>query len=906
MSATYPAEGRIPSLVTLPPGTRLGPHEILEPLGAGGMGEVYRARDTRLDRTVAIKVLPIHLSANEELRQRFDREARTISQLSHPHICALYDVGHQDGIDYLVMEYLEGETLSDRVARGPLPTEQVLRYGIQIADALDKAHRQGIVHRDLKPGNVMITKSGVKLLDFGLAKLQAPASGSPFSAASVLPTRTDASLTAQGTILGTFQYMAPEQLEGKDADARTDIFALGAVLYEMATGKKAFEGRSQASLIAAILDRTPPPISTIQPMTPPALDRVVKTCLEKDPEDRWQTAHDVMLELKWIAEGGSQAGLPAPVVARRRSRERLAWIVAGILAASTIALGVLELRRPRSESPVVRSTVLPPENRSFSFVGGGAGPVAVSPDGRQLAFVASESGAKKQLWVRPLESLVAKPLPATADATYPFWSPDSRFLGFFADGKLKKIEAAGGPALSICDAPDARGGSWSREGTILFEPSFRDPIHRVSANGGKSVPVTKLDVSRNETTHRWPFFLPDGRRFLFFSGSHTAGAESELDAIFVGSLDGQKPKLLVNARSNPAYAAGHLLFVRQKTLLAQPFDPKSLKLTSEAFPIVENVQDDPGFFSAVFSVADQGTLAYQPASSSTGLSELVWVDRSGKKIDVLGDPDAYLEPRISPDGRRVAVTVGDPGDIWIYDLARRVRTRLTFAESDDFAPTWSPDGTRVAYSSQRSGSGDLYAKAASGTGADELLASSKIFKVPNSWSPDGRYLVYIAFQGAPGSKADLWLLSLPDGKASPLLQTQFDELQGVFSSDGRWLAYASNESGRFEIYVQPFPGPGGKWQISTSGGIHPRWARGGKELFFLAPEGKIMSVEVRAHTVFEAGAPKALFATALKNVPGPPYDVSSDGQRILLNRPIGEESSPPITLVQNWTTLLRR
>jgi eukaryotic-like serine/threonine-protein kinase len=887
-------------------GTRLGPHEILEPLGAGGMGEVYRARDTRLDRIVAVKVLPGHLASNEELRQRFDREARTISQLSHPHICALYDVGHQDGVDYLVMEYLEGETLTDRLAKGALPTEQVLRYGIQIADALDKAHRQGIVHRDLKPGNVMITKSGVKLLDFGLAKLRAAGEGVAISSVSVLPTRTDASLTAQGTILGTFQYMSPEQLEGREADGRSDIFALGAVLHEMATGKKAFEGRSQASLIAAILERTPPPISSIQPMTPPALDRVVKTCLEKDPEDRWQTAHDVMLELRWIAEAGSQAGLPAPVVARRRSRERLAWTVAAILAASTIALSILELRRPRSGSPIVRSNLLPPGKASFSFVGGGAGPVAISPDGRQLAFVASEPGGKRQLWIRPLESLIARSLPATDEATYPFWSPDSQFVGFFADGKLKKIEVSGGPPLSICEAPDARGGTWGRDGIIVFEPQFREPLHRVVATGGRPVPVTKLDASRSETTHRWPWFLPDGRHFLFFSGSHSTGAESELDAIFVGSLDGEKPKLLVNARSNAAYAAGHLLFVRQKTLLAQPFDPKSLKLTGEAFPIAEKVQDDPGFFNAVFSVSDQGTLAYQEAGGTTGLSELAWVDRSGKKIDVLGEPADYYEPRISPDGRRVAVGVGDPGDVWIYDVARRVRTRLTFAASDDFAPTWSPDGERVAFSSQRSGSGDLYAKSASGTGNDELLSSSKIFKVPNSWSPDGRYIAYIAFQGAPGSKADLWLLSLPDRRASPLLQTEFDEVAGVFSPEGRWLAYASNESGRFEVYVQPFPGPGGKWQVSTAGGNHPRWRRDEKELFYVAPDGKIMAVELRAGPAFEAGTPQPLFATLLKNMPGPPYDVSSDGQRILLNRPLGEESSPPITLVQNWTALLKR
>jgi serine/threonine protein kinase len=870
------------------------------------MGEVYRARDTRLDRTVAIKILPGHLSGNEELRQRFDREARAISQLSHPHVCALYDVGHQDGIDYLVMEYLEGESLAERLVKGSLPTEQVLRFGIQIADALDKAHRLGIVHRDLKPGNVMLTKSGVKLLDFGLAKLRAATPGSVFSSVSVLPTQADASLTAQGTILGTFQYMAPEQLEGKEADARSDIFALGALLYEMATGQKPFQAKSQASLIAAILDRTPPPISTVQPMTPPALDRVVTTCLEKDPEDRWQTAHDVMLELKWVAEGGSQAGLPAPVIARRRNRERLGWIVAGILAASTAALTVREVRRPSSPSPVVRSSVLPPEKATFSFVGGGAGPVVISPDGRQLAFVALESDEKKRLWIRALDSPSGRSLPGTENAAYPFWSPDSRFVGFFGDGKLKKIAVGGGPPLTICDAPDARGGTWSREGTILFEPSFRDPLHRVSANGGKSIPVTKLDDSRSETTHRWPSFLPDGRQFLFFSGSHSTGAESELDAIFVGSLDGGKPRLLVNARSNAAYAAGHLLFVRQKTLLAQRFDPKSLTLSGDAFPIAERVQDDPGFFNAVFSVSDQGTLAYQETGGTTGLSELAWVDRSGKKVDVIGEPGDYFEPRISPDGRRVALGVGDPGDIWIYDVARRVRTRLTFAGGDDFASTWSPDGTRVAFSSQRSGSGDLYAKAVSGTASDELLASSKVFKVPNSWSPDGRFIVYIAFRGAPGSKADLWLLSVADHKSLPLLRTPFDEVAAVFSADGRWFAYASNESGRFEVYVQPFPGPGGKWQVSTTGGHHPRWRRDGRELFYVSPDGKIMAVEIRPGSAFEAGSPQALFASKLKTAPGPPYDVSSDGQRFLLNRPVGDESAPPITLVQNWPALLKR
>jgi serine/threonine protein kinase len=890
-------------------GTRLGPHEILAPLGAGGMGEVYKARDTRLDRMVALKVLPGHLSGNEELRQRFDREAKAISALSHPHICALYDVGHQDGVDYLVLEYREGDPLSDRLAKGALPTDLVIRYGIQIADALDKAHRQGIVHRDLKPGNIMITKSGVKLLDFGLAKLRTTTPGSVFSGLSVGPTQVDASLTAQGTILGTFQYMAPEQLEGRDADARSDIFSFGAVLYEMATGKKPFVGKSQASLIAAILDATPPPVSTVAPMTPPALDRVVKTCLEKEPDDRFQTAHDVRLQLEWIAEGGSQAGLPAPVVARRRSRERLAWSIAGILAAAVAVLaGLRVFQRPTPDLlPSVRSAILPPEKTSFRFVGEDAGPVEISPDGRQLAFTARDSSGKVTLWIRPLDSLTARSLPGTENAEYPFWSPDSRFVGFFADGKVKRIEVAGGPPLSICDATDPRGGTWSRDGVILFEPHFREPIFRVSATGGKPSAVTRLDDSRKETTQRWPHFLPDGKHFLYFSGSHSTGTESELDAIFVAALDGKEPpRLLVNVRSKGIYASGHLLFVRQKTVLAHPFDLDSLRLTGEAVPVAENVQEDLGYFTAIFSASDNGTLVYQESGASTGLTQVVLFDRRGTKLDTLGDPADYWDPHFSPDGRRVAMGIGDPGDIWIHDLSRGLRTRVTFAAPDDYAAIWSPDGSRVAFSSQRSGAGDLYAKAASGTGDDQLIASSKSFKIATSWSPDGRFIVY-QVQG-DRTRYDLWALSLSDGKSTPILQTEFEETGGTISPDGRWLAYASNESGRFEVYVQPFPGPGGKWQVSTAGGSLPVWRGDGKELIYTSPEGKFMAVEIRTGAAVESGIPVALFGVRAKSSSGRNFDVTSDGQRFLVNTPVEGEQivSPPIVLVQNWTSSLKR
>jgi Tol biopolymer transport system component len=887
--------------MTLSQGTRLGPYEILAPVGAGGMGEVYRARDTRLERTVAVKVLPPHLSGSEEIRQRFEREARAISSLSHPHICALYDVGNQEGTEYLVMEFLEGETLTDRLGRGSLPLDQVLRYGIEIAGALDKAHRQGIVHRDLKPGNIMLTKSGVKLVDFGLAKLAGVGPGN--TSASILQTQASGNLTQEGTILGTFQYMAPEQLEGKEADVRSDIFAFGAVLYEMATGQKAFSGKSQASLIAAILDSEPAPISGVQPMTPPALDRVVKTCLAKDPDDRWQTAHDVMLQLKWLAEGGSQAGVPAPLVARRRSRERLAWGVAAALGLVSIALSAALLSRPRASARVVRSAIPAPEKTTYHFIGDGAGPPAISPDGRQIAFTARDSSGKALLWIRPLDG-AARPLPGTEDAMYPFWSPDSQFLGFSAGGKLKRIEASGGPAIALCDAPDSRGGTWSRDGVILFEPHFREPLFRISANGGTPVAVTRFDESRKETTHRFPFFLPDGKHFLYLAGSHAVGTESELHAIYMGSLDGKPPRHLINVRSKPVYAAGHLLFVRQKTLMAQPFDARSGTLSGEAFPVVGNVQEDPGFFTAVFSVSDNGVLVYQEEGGTGDQYQFTWFDRSGKQLQAAGPKGNLWNPRISHDGRRVAFGQGDPADLWLEDLSRHVATRLTFDPADDSLPIWSPDDTRIYFMSQRSGGGDIYQKPASGTGKGELLFSSGALKNPDGISPDGRYLLFDALD--PKTKWDVDVLSLPDRKVTPFVHGDFDEVLGDFSPDGRWVAYASNESGRFEVYVQPFPGPGGKWQVSTDGGTAPLWRRDGKELFYVAADSKLMAVPVKIGAAFEPETPRPLFETRLRNDPSRHYDVSPDGQRFLLNIPLAEGTSPPVTLVQNWTALLRR
>ncbi|HEY4231579.1 MAG TPA: protein kinase, partial [Thermoanaerobaculia bacterium] len=620
-------------------GSKLGPYEILAPLGAGGMGEVYRARDSRLERTVAIKVLPAHLSGSEEMRQRFEREAKAISQITHPHICALYDIGREGNLEFLVMEYLEGETLADRLARGPLPSEQLLRYGIEIADALDKAHRAGIVHRDLKPGNVMLTKGGVKLLDFGLAKFQSSAAGATNSV-SRLATEMQASkpLTERGTVLGTFQYMSPEQLEGKEADARSDLFAFGAVLYEMATGRKAFTGSSQASLIGAILRDDPPAITEVSPLSPPALNRVVKTCLAKDPEDRFQTAHDVKLQLQWIAEGGSQAGLPAPVLARRKSRERIAWTAAAaaLLLAGFAAFGYL--RRAPAPAARVRSYLLPPPKAEFSVLDADGGSLTLSPDGRFATFAVHE-GDKTSLLLQPLAEAAPRPMAGAENARFPFWSPDSRFLAFFADRKLQKVDVSGGPALTICDAPEGRSGSWNRDGVILFSPDPTNSIFRVPAAGGKPTPATTL--AEGETTHRWATFLPDGRHFLYMAASHGAGTKSEINAIYETSLDAKEKTEILQTRSNVVYASGYLLYLREGILVAQRFDPTARKLSGDPTPIAQGVQSDPGFFRGSFAVSDSGLLTYA-TGVGTPKTQLRFYDLTGKPVgEPIGDPAEY-------------------------------------------------------------------------------------------------------------------------------------------------------------------------------------------------------------------------------------------------------------------------
>jgi eukaryotic-like serine/threonine-protein kinase len=884
--------------LTLTAGTRLGPYEILSPLGAGGMGEVYKARDTRLGRDVAVKVLPQQMSSSPELRQRLEREARTISQLSHPHICMLHDVGHQDGTDYLVMEYLEGETLADRLGKGVLPVEQALKIGIEIAGALDAAHRSGIVHRDLKPGNVMLTKSGVKLLDFGLAKLQA-AGPAVVSAVTSLPTALQESqpLTTRGTILGTFQYMSPEQLEGREADARSDIFAFGCVLYEMLTGQKAFSGKSQASLIGSIMHSEPPPVSSLQPMVSPALDRVVRGCLSKEPEHRWNTAHDVMLQLQWIAEGGSLAGVPAPVAARRKNREKLAWGVAAaaLLAAAAIGVGFVR-RAPVKPRPVRFEVPTPEEIISVDMP-------RISPDGRTLAFNATDSQGKTRIWVRPLAALAAQPLAGTEGTTRPFWSPDSRFLGFFADGKLKKIEASGGPAQKICDAPTGADGTWSPEGVILYDGRAADPIYRVSAAGGTPTVAVKPDAARKEQTVGWPEFLPDGRHFLYMA----TGQKPEDNSYRIGSLDSQDSKALSPAQTLITFTPqGYLLFVRDKTLVAQPFDAKAGKTTGEPIPLVEQIGTD-SVGLARFSVSREGTLAYRTGESG---SRLLWRDRGGRELDSVGEPGEYWNPALSPTGDRLAFELADSrsgkADIWIRDLARGVSSRFTFHPANDYGPVWSPDGGRVAFSSDRAGSFDLYEKAASGEGEEKLLLKNDEFKLAGDWSRDGRFIAFSSRN--PKTNWDVWVLpTFGDRKPIPVVVGQFNELVPAFSSDGRYLAYQSNESGRYEIYVQSFPGPGGKWQVSTSGGADPAWRADGKELFYRAPDQKLMAVDIRIGESFQAGIPRSLYLARVQ--PGTArnkYLAAADGQRFLFVSPLGREAMTPTTVVLNWFAELGR
>ncbi|MGH9363662.1 MAG: protein kinase domain-containing protein [Thermoanaerobaculia bacterium] len=872
--------------MTIAAGARLGPYEVLAPLGAGGMGEVYKARDTRLERTVAIKVLPAHLSSSEEMRQRFEREARAISQLSHPHICALYDVGSHEGTEYLVMELLEGETLAARLVKGPLPTEQLLRYGVEMADALDKAHRQGIVHRDLKPGNVMLTKSGVKLLDFGLAKaLPSPPGRGQGEGLTSLPTMAGAqNLTQEGTILGTFQYMAPEQLEGKEADARTDIFAFGATLYEMATGRKAFSGTSQASLISAIMQNDPPPISSVHPISPPALDRVVRKCLAKDPEDRWQNAADLGSELKWIADG-SQTGVSASTAPRRRSW--LPWAIAAI--AAFVAVGAL-LRPRRAEMPAASRmilSILPPQGAAWTDW------FALSSDGGRLALVASNEG-RMQIWIRRLDEEEARPVAGTEGAENPFWSPDGRSLAFFGQSKLKRIDLESGAVQVLCDAGIGRGGAWGREGVILFAAGSPGGLSRVSASGGAPVTATRFEASRGDLVHRWPHFLPDGNRFLVFVWTGSAATSG----IYLGSLESQDLKLLQPSREAGQFLPpDRLLYARGEALVAKRLDLDRAQPSGEPETLVPKVDvAEVGAFLRLFSASQNGVVAFRDAGYQR---PLVWFDRRG---NVAGRTSAVAGAAgfsLSPDEGLAAYSTGtlSASDVWILDLKRDVPTKFTSGSIAN-APLISRDGRFLYYRFFGPKHFEIRRKPVRGSGPEETVFEGNAFETPQDETPDGKTLIV---QSTRGSQ-DIWALALQsDRKLVPLVATEFAERAPRLSPDGRWFAYHSDESGRFEVYVRRFPVTEEKWQVSTRGGIWPYWRGDGKEIYYIGLDGAFMAAPVVMSQTFSVGTPESLFQTRLRLwTVQRQYAASRDGQRFLMIYPTQDPAASPMNVLLNW------
>ncbi len=906
-------------------GTTISHYKILEKLGEGGMGVVYKAQDTKLNRTVALKFLPEHIATSEADTARFMQEAQAAASLNHPNICTIHGIEEADGKHFIVMEFVDGQTLQEK--KSSLSMKQALDIGIQIADGLAAAHEKGIVHRDIKPENIMIRKDGIaQVMDFGLAKL-----------------RGASRLTKEGSTVGTAGYMSPEQVQGQETDHRADIFSLGVLLYEMLTGQLPFKGVHETAISYEIVNVDSPPMSSLKPEIPPELDAIVLECLEKDPNDRTQSAKQVAVDLKRYKRESSRqrvsrvtaarpvlkpsgTGLPeaSESIGKKPAGRliQLPWIAATLFFVGMTTFATMYFIRPSVNKTIVRSSLLPPEKSSYSSVLGG-GHLALSPDGLKLAFVATDSSGRNRLWVRALNSLTALPLTGTEGAAFPFWSPDNRFIGFFASAKLKKIQAAGGPSSTICDAPDARGGTWNQDGVIVFAPNWTGGVYQVSAAGGVPAAITKLDTSRREQTHRWPSFLPDGKHFLYFARSSAGGAETEADAIYVSALDGKLNNRLFSASSNVAYASGHILFVRQSMVMAQPFNQSSLALTGEAFPIAEQVGYEVGYNRGYFAVSDNGVFVYRTGASTFGL-QFLWFDRTGKQLKTVGEPALGGGGQLSRDEKKFAVSLFDPQsrnrDVWIYDLSRGFRTRFTFDPGIEEYPIWSPDGNRIMYSSDKKGHLDIYQKAVSGEGSAELLIESALDKYPTDCSSDGRFLLYYS-AGDPKTKSDLWVLPLVgERKPIPFLQTEFEEQDAQFSPDGKWIAYTSNESGRYDVYVRPFAGQGaspadagrsGKWQISTSGissstlVLAARWRGDGKELYYLSDDQKLMVAEVKAvGSSFEVGTVKPMFDTQSKGVL---YvgAVSADGQRFLLASAAGQ-SSTPLTLVLNWDEELKK
>jgi eukaryotic-like serine/threonine-protein kinase len=884
--------------LTLASGTRLGPYEIVAPLGAGGMGEVYRAKDPRLGREVAVKVLPASFSTDRDRLRRFEQEARAAGILNHPNVTAVYDVGQHDGSPYVVTELLDGETLRSQFAGGPLAPRRAIEYAVQIAHGLAAAHEKSIIHRDLKPENLFVTRDGrVKILDFGLAKLTQTESGGP---QTNLPTATAG--TEPGVVLGTLGYMSPEQLRGKLADARSDIFSFGAILYEMLSGRRAFHGDSAADTMSAILREDPPELSATNRSIPPAVDRIVRHCLEKNPEARFHSAHDLAFDLDALS-GVQQAEIQPPPSTTTRGPKltvALAAMTATVLLLAVALAAVLAGRRSRPEpvERLMRFTVPMPPGTTYSSHAVSRS-VAISPDGTRLVIEAV-SGGRSRLYLRPLDSEEFVELEGSLDATAPFWSPDSRFIAFFAGSKLKKIPATGGHPEALSDAPFAIVGTWSREGTILFSRFVPPGIHRVPDTGGQTIHLLSPDLSRPEESLQWPFFLPDGRRFLYYvNRPYTEACELRL-----ASLDSKESRLVARPNSRAEYVPpGYLVFVREGDLYAQPFDEQKAQLHGEPHLLAENVHYHLGPSNAAFSVSEAGVLAYETAAPP---SRLIWLDRAGREVGQLGPPSVVQGMRISPEGRRAAIDVADrrtgTADIWLFELSRGVSTRLHFDSVDEILPAWSPDGAKLLYRSDRQGAPDVYEMTIGVPGSEKPVLRGPGGQQPEDISRDGRFLAYLNLVERAGWS--IWLQPLQD-EAKPFewLGSGFNETSPRFSPDGRWIAYESDESGEAEVYAALTEGAGEKRRISPAGGRRPRWRRDGKELYYIAPGGVLMSLQAASGPRLEVGAPVPLFRWEpdIEN-----YDVAPDGSRFLVSAPTQKIRESPIRVIVNWPAVLAK
>ena len=880
-------------------GQKLGPYEIIEQAGAGGMGEVYKAKDTRLDRTVALKILPANIAASAEFKERFNREAKAISSLNNAHICTLYDVGEEDGTGYLVMEFIEGETLGERLSRGPIPYEEMLQISIQIASGLDAAHHQGLIHRDLKPGNIMLTAGGAKLLDFGLAKTQFDREGQKLADV----TRTTP-LTGANTILGTMQYMSPEQLEGQPADVRSDIFAFGAIMYEMSTGKRAFEGSSSATLIAAIIERDPVSISAVMPTTPPLFERLVKKCLSKEPRKRWQSVSDLLDELRWISQAGSQVGLPAHIAARRKFKFDLARGIGAVAILSTFVLAYLyyaERTKAAPDPQVSRLTVNIKQGLTNIYW------PRISPDGKTVAFHADDSSGTNRIWVRPLNSLEAYPLLNTENARRFIWSPDGKNVAFFVGDQLKRIPISGGQAQLVCQGPNGADGSWSSSDLIIFDGGSSDTVKIVPAGGGVARPAVLVDTAAGDSYYAWPWFLPDGKHFIFNSTVRQGFDGGKVqNRIKLGSIDTTSSTTLYEvdyALDRIEYSnEGYILFVAQDNLMGLPFDAEKLQVTGEPKPIAMKIGTATNTYA--FSVSRDGTLLYQ-TNNQSALSELAFLDRTGKKIKSIGQMGKYTDIDLSPDESRVAYGALDDGsnysDIWIYDLRRNVPTRMTFGKGNSYKPLWSPDGNQVYFAADDGGRFlSIYRKNANGQGDPELVYATDSSRIiPNDITPDGKRLLFREINSSP----DIGIYSLTDSTREGMFaNSSFWEAIARVSPNGRYVAYGSRESGRREVYVRRLDGSGGKWQISTDNGENPRWNGNGTELYYLNANDQIMAVEVNTGDNFSAGNPVELFKVKFQYPYdiSYPYDVTADGKTFLVNGRLTESDPGEIIVVQNW------